>query len=143
MKKALIILPAILVALLLVAVPKSAQATFDHPFPSFNPCQYVPQLCSPAPSVSPSPVASVLPSALPSWLPSILPSFEPSPSASASAEPSVEPSPTSGGQGLTDPGPGGTSGSDGHCTYDPNRSACGGKDPVVPNGAPATGFGPK
>lgn len=146
------ILPVLLVAGIIFTTPKQASATY--PLPSFNPCQYVPQLCSQAPTPTPSP--SVAPSESPSASPSVEPSsspcvevevvskdleINPCPSVEPSASPSA--SPAQGNPGLTNPGPGGTSGSDGKPTYDPNDPARGGVAPVVPKAAPATGFGPK
>lgn len=116
-----------------------AHATFQV-CEDWNECEYP----SPSPSVEPSASPSASPSEEPCeeeylkiaeiWIPTPCPSA--SPEASPSAAPTDEPRP-----GLTNPGPGGTSGSDGHCTYDPNRSACGGTDPIIPKAAPATGRG--
>ena len=91
---------------------------------TFNICQIVPQLCSSAPSASPS----------------SSPEVSPSPEASASA--TVSPSPSEQPQKGCCTGTSGESfTNDGKPTYDPNRSDRGGKDPVIPKAAPATGFG--
>lgn len=60
-----------------------------------------------------------------------------------SPKPSIEsPVPSEAPQpGCCSPTSGESFTNDGKPTYDPNRSDRGGKDPVIPSAAPATGFG--